>query len=149
MIRCIMEISSWSNIRKTIRRHIYLKCNVSRNYGRMKGRTEYFILLICSQKCFFLKKCSDSLLIVCTKGENIGAVALIFCLLPYAYNELTFWHLLNTWLITVGRNKMMNIITSVGFEQKIIWFAKRYISSIFTIGLNIQEIFQGISSGDL
>ena len=53
MIRCIMEISSWSNIRKTIRRHIYLKCNVSRNYGRMKGRTEYFILLICSQKCFF------------------------------------------------------------------------------------------------
>ena len=44
---------------------------------------------------------------------------------------------------------MMNIITSVRIEQKIIWFAKKYISSIFTLGLNIQEIFQGISSGDL
>ena len=44
---------------------------------------------------------------------------------------------------------MMDIITSVPIEQKIYWFAKKYISSIFTLGLNIQEIFQGISSGDL
>ena len=44
---------------------------------------------------------------------------------------------------------MMDIITSVMIEQKIIWFAKKYISSIFFLGLNIQEIFQGISSGDL
>ena len=55
MIRCIMEISSWSNIKETIRKHIYLKCNVSWNYGRMEGRTVYFILLICRQKYFFWK----------------------------------------------------------------------------------------------
>ena len=37
---------------------------------------------------FFLKKCSDSLLVGCTKGENIGAVALIFCDLTSLFTSI-------------------------------------------------------------